>query len=140
MKKITIAMTIITALLLAGCASKAEAVAEAETENAVKVTQTAPTTNNAPKASSAATVAAEPVHEAETGIVAFIEEEFEAIEHAGAALFGKVKLFLADVEDTTGGFFIYSIPILLILAFIYLLLFGKIGLLKKDWRLAEDQA
>jgi len=49
-------------------------------------------------------------------------------------LFGGFGGFLSAVTMVIIGIVIYGIPILLLLALLYLVLFGRIGLLKKLWR------
>jgi hypothetical protein len=53
-------------------------------------------------------------------------------------LFGGFGGFLSTVGMVLIGIVIYGIPILLILGLLFLLLFGKIGLFKKLWRLIKS--
>jgi hypothetical protein len=53
-------------------------------------------------------------------------------------LFGGFGGFLSTVAMVLLGIVIYGIPILLLLGLLYLLLFGKIGLAKKLWRLIKS--
>jgi len=53
-------------------------------------------------------------------------------------LFGGFGGFLSAVAMVLLGIVIYGIPILLLLGLLYLLLFGKIGLAKKLWRLIKS--
>jgi hypothetical protein len=53
-------------------------------------------------------------------------------------LFGSFGGFLSTVAMVLLGIVIYGIPILLLLGLLYLLLFGKIGLAKKLWRLIKS--
>jgi len=53
-------------------------------------------------------------------------------------LFGSFGGFLSAIAMVLLGIIIYGIPILLLLGLLYLLLFGKIGLAKKLWRLIKS--
>jgi len=53
-------------------------------------------------------------------------------------LFGGFGGFLSTVAMVLIGIIIYGIPILLLLGLLFLLLFGKIGLAKKLWRLIKS--
>jgi hypothetical protein len=53
-------------------------------------------------------------------------------------LFGSFGGFLSALAMVLLGIIIYGIPILLLLGLLYLLLFGKIGLAKKLWRLIKS--
>jgi hypothetical protein len=54
-------------------------------------------------------------------------------------LFSGFGNFLSVTVVVAIGFVIFGIPILLILFFLYWILFGRIGLLKKLWRLAANK-
>jgi hypothetical protein len=58
----------------------------------------------------------------------------ERIKH----LFGGFGGFLSVVAMVILGIVIYGIPILLLLMLLFLLLFGRIGLAKKLWRLIKS--
>jgi len=53
-------------------------------------------------------------------------------------LFGAFSGFLSTVAMILLGIVIYGIPVLLILGLLYLLLFGKIGLAKKLWKVIKS--
>jgi len=53
-------------------------------------------------------------------------------------LFGSFGGFLSTVAMVLIGIVIYGIPILLLLGLLFLLLFGKIGLARKLWRLIKS--
>jgi hypothetical protein len=53
-------------------------------------------------------------------------------------LFGSFGGFLSTVAMVLIGIVIYGIPVLLLLGLLFLLLFGKIGLAKKLWRLIKS--
>jgi hypothetical protein len=53
-------------------------------------------------------------------------------------LFGGFGSFLSAVAMVLIGIVIYGIPILLLLMLLFLLLFGRIGLAKKLWRLIKS--
>jgi len=54
-------------------------------------------------------------------------------------LFGGFGSFLSIILTIIVGILIFGIPIMLLLVFFFWLLFGKIGLLKKLWRLASGK-
>jgi hypothetical protein len=54
-------------------------------------------------------------------------------------LFNSFGTFLSIVGVVIIGIVIYVIPVLLLLIFFYLILFGRIGLLKKLWRIITSQ-
>ena len=54
-------------------------------------------------------------------------------------LFSDFGGFLSDLAVVFIGIVIYGIPILLMVLFIYWILFGKIGILKKLWRAATGR-
>jgi len=55
------------------------------------------------------------------------------------ALFGGFGGFLSTTVVVLTGIVIYGIPILILLVFFYWILFGRIGLLKKLWRIITSQ-
>jgi hypothetical protein len=55
-------------------------------------------------------------------------------------MFGSFGGFLSTVAVVLVGIVIYGIPILLLLALLFWLFFGKIGLLKKLWRVVAGKA
>lgn len=68
-----------------------------------------------------------------TGPVASYPNRSETLGERVKLLFGNFGNFLSTLMVILLGFVIYGIPILLLLALLYLVLFGKIGLLKKLW-------
>jgi len=54
-------------------------------------------------------------------------------------LFGSFGNFLSIIVTILVGIVIFGIPILLLLILFFWLLFGKIGLLKKLWRMAAGE-
>jgi len=53
-------------------------------------------------------------------------------------LFGGFGGFLSTVAMVLIGIVIYGIPILVLLGLLFFLLFGKVGLAKKLWRLIKS--
>jgi hypothetical protein len=54
-------------------------------------------------------------------------------------LFGAFGGFLSTVAVVLVGIVVYGVPILLLLALFFWLFFGKIGLIKKLWRIAAGK-
>jgi hypothetical protein len=55
-------------------------------------------------------------------------------------LLGSFGNFLSVVAVVLAGIVIYGLPVLLLLVLFFWLLFGKVGLLKKLWRLAAGRS
>jgi hypothetical protein len=54
-------------------------------------------------------------------------------------LFNGFGPYVSIIVTILMGLLIYGIPTLILLLLLYLLLFGRIGLLKKVWRLLNDR-
>jgi hypothetical protein len=73
------------------------------------------------------------------GPVTASTDQGETVSEKFKGLFGAFGGFLSTVAVVLVGIVVYGIPILLLLALLFWLLFGKIGLMKKLWRVAAGK-
>jgi hypothetical protein len=73
------------------------------------------------------------------GPAASISYKYPTLPDRIKELFGSFGNFLSSLAVILIGIVIFGIPILLLLVFFFWILFGKVGLLKKLWRMAADR-
>ena len=73
------------------------------------------------------------------GPAASISYQYPNLSDNIKGLFRSFVAFLSSLMVVLIGIVVYGVPIVLLLVFFFWLLFGKIGLLKKLWRLAADK-